>query len=254
MVDRVFSKPFSGLLGIMGFYGSESLRTRQALNLFAKCEDQAVNSGYFEFLHLPDTFTTKHNLIAIHIWMVHKRLIQKEEGDKGKLIQEKMFDIFWEDTQRRIRETGVNELTVNKHTRNVQRMTFGALIQHDHGLKQTNDNNLELSSSLWRTLYSGKEDPPKDSINAMAEYMREEVHRFQTKYSQDDIFNSNFEWNLPNGMIKKPEMVDANGDTWKRSLAVTGREYFWNTRTRESRWEKPDLQPLKETNEKTLKN
>ena len=42
--------------------------------------------------------------------MVHKRLLI--EGDKGLLVQECLFDEFWEDTGGRIRALGVGELSV----------------------------------------------------------------------------------------------------------------------------------------------
>ncbi len=47
--------------------------------------------------------------------------------------------------------------------------------------------------------------------------------------------------------------VDAGADDddddegeWREALDVTGKKYFWNTRTRESRWEKPaETKPAK---------
>jgi hypothetical protein len=42
--------------------------------------------------------------------MVHKRLLA--DGKAGRAVQECLFDELWEDTSRRIRAQGINELSV----------------------------------------------------------------------------------------------------------------------------------------------
>jgi hypothetical protein len=44
--------------------------------------------------------------------MVHKRLLA--DGKHGRAVQECLFDELWEDTSRRIRGLGVNELSVSE--------------------------------------------------------------------------------------------------------------------------------------------
>jgi hypothetical protein len=59
---------------------------------------------------LGNDFRSKHNLLVVHVWMVHRRLIT--EGKEGLLVQEAVFDELWEDTCSRIRGAGINELSV----------------------------------------------------------------------------------------------------------------------------------------------
>jgi hypothetical protein len=55
-------------------------------------------------------FKSKHMLLVLHVWMIHKRLLK--EGKPGLQVQEALFDELWEDTCSRIRAQGVNELSV----------------------------------------------------------------------------------------------------------------------------------------------
>ena len=101
-------------------------------------------------------FQQQHQLYMLHMWMVHHRLLR--EGEAGKLLQESLFDAYWENTTRRIRSTGIHELTLNKHLSEVQRWSFGAAVSYDHafalekgeGKDKGNEKRVELSSALWR--------------------------------------------------------------------------------------------------------
>lgn len=66
--------------------------------------------GNFSGGLIPEDFRSKHTLLLLHIWMVHKRLIQ--EGNPGMSTQECLFDELWEDTCGRIRLAGIPELSV----------------------------------------------------------------------------------------------------------------------------------------------
>lgn len=56
-------------------------------------------------------FRSKHMMLVVHVWMVHKRLLS--EGKQGLLVQEALFDELWEDTCNRIRGQGIVELSVS---------------------------------------------------------------------------------------------------------------------------------------------
>ena len=113
-------------------------------------------------------FRSRHALLAFHIWLLHKRLLQlehpsdhhyhlqPESGDHNDAkddattataplvhssrkdynmcqdIDAELFSIFWDNTTCRIRALNVYELSVNKHLENVQKYTFLHLVQYDH--------------------------------------------------------------------------------------------------------------------------
>lgn len=62
-------------------------------------------------------FRSKHMLLVVHVWMIHRRLLK--EGKPGLLVQEALFDELWENTSNRIRSVGVNELSVIYHLNKV---------------------------------------------------------------------------------------------------------------------------------------
>jgi hypothetical protein len=54
-----------------------------------------------------------------------------EDRDNALLVQEELFNILWDDTVCRIRQTGTNELLVNKLLMQVQQYTFMHLTHYD---------------------------------------------------------------------------------------------------------------------------
>lgn len=114
-------------------------------------------------------FRSRHAILAFHIWLLHKRLLQlehpsdhhyqlqpessehnhaattKEDAAPQPLVRSsrkdynmcqdidvELFSIFWDNTTCRIRALNVYELSVNKHLENVQKYTFLHLVQYDH--------------------------------------------------------------------------------------------------------------------------
>lgn len=61
--------------------------------------------------HVGSDFRSKHMLLVLHVWLVHRRLFS--ESKQGLLVQEALFDELWEDTSNRIRAAGIAELSVS---------------------------------------------------------------------------------------------------------------------------------------------
>ena len=219
------------LLRLFGYFGEESVLIRQSSALLYSAEQQASES-YVRYLRQPDEFMPRHQIIMLHIWMLHKRLMA--DGAQGKALQAELFEALWENTMRRIRATGVHEMTVNKHLRDVQRMSLGAATSYDYGLAHDNDDNLELGSALWRNLFMKREQVPDQLVLDMATFVRKEVDRIGS-IPRDELYNGQFSWSLPAGV--KPDSILQT--PWRRAIAVDGRPYFWNSVTREASWEVP---------------
>lgn len=61
----------------------------------------------------------------MHLWFLHKKLLNDHaQKDASLLVDEELFNIFWEDTICRIREQGVYELSVYKNLDKVQQYTW----------------------------------------------------------------------------------------------------------------------------------
>lgn len=132
----------------------------------------------------------------------------------------------------------------------------------------------ELAGALWRGVYLRREDVPEDHVLALAEYVRREQLSL-LDLSQQAIFEGRILWGKPPAWKKRSSIQhieDADGQLhdnqvdaakseeqkekerqrrekilqvikergiWREAVAPDGRKYYWNSKTRESRWEKP---------------
>jgi hypothetical protein len=286
-------------------------------------------------------FRSIHALKTLHLWIIHKRLIKESTSGsvaaatrsnrKGELIQESLFDEFWDDTIKRIRAQGVVEISVNKNLQEIQKLSFRFCLELDEALDKryspsevlvmssinnsnNNNNNSNNSSKvgggaddmsnpklealtpqetdqlkrameeafrdkiggiIWRNLFMKKAEIPEDHVIKIANYVIHELDSLLNMPS-DIIFQGMFEFsdtklifdeNLTqkgsshsinrnnrtyrNQRLRKDSAgSESGGDSgsaltdsaqghWKAALASDGRTYYWNTVTRESRWDLP---------------
>jgi cytochrome b pre-mRNA-processing protein 3 len=236
--DQFFGR-WNWLLKLLGYYGNESTDIRSGQALFRSSEQQstlAVKDPAFGLSF--DFFDSKNfmqhqQLLMLHVWMIHRRLLK--ESESGKALQEVLFDTLWEDTTRRIRATGVHELTVNKHLATVQKSCFTSAVSYDHGLTITNDENLELGSAIWRNVYSSDPKTPDESVYRMAEYVRNQIASLEAQ-TNAELFEGRVSWLDVNVAAKAAE---AQQSDWRQAVAPNGRAYYYHVKTRETRWTKP---------------
>jgi hypothetical protein len=188
----------------------------------------------------------------LHVWTIHRRLIR--EGGDGKKNQEALFDRCWEESILSIRALGVPELTVNKHLKELQKITFGALVNYDHGMANGTD---ELAGALYRNLYAIDEDVPEEKVLSMAAYVQRQTAAVDS-LSDEDFNRGKIVWNNKgittsveaedNSVSAPSELSEAtlssgvgsmHGD-WQEALDQRGQVYYWNIVTRESSWELPE--------------
>jgi hypothetical protein len=99
----------------MGSFRASAKLGERSTDVFASLEEQATQNAWYEALRLPRTWITEHSLLALHVWILHNRFkvdynVPATEFS-GRRMQEELFERFWEDTTRRIRNAGVAELS-----------------------------------------------------------------------------------------------------------------------------------------------
>ena len=229
-------------LRVFGYFGTASTRIRQAQAIYRSCMQQANLPALRRGLGLPqEGFAPQHQLILLHVWIINKRLLV--EGKKGKKLQAELFDTLWENSERRIRHAGVQELSVSKNMTEVQKVSFGATVAYDIGMKKTDDNDRELGNALWRNLFASNDEITEERVFRVTRWLRSEVERVKA-LPWNQVEEGQIDWTLPEAIMildaDKKILLDQGLDgEWRTAIAVNGKTYWWNTRTRESRWERP---------------
>lgn len=235
-------------LRMMGYYGPESTRIRQALHVYRSCKDRANNPTLRRNLaSLPvNSFQTEHQMILVHVWIMHNRLLA--EGKPGQQLNHEIFNHMWLNTERRMRfgAPDLPEMSFSKNSTEIQKMSFGAMVSYDLGLQIDNDNDHDLASALFRNLWQHQTDSANEKeVYAMAKWMRREVKRAKREWTFDDVCRNEFKWTMPKGFSPPTAEDRAESDRlglsgkYRRELDIRGRPYWWDVDTRQSFWERP---------------
>ena len=164
------------LLRMLGYYGEESTRIRNAEAIFQSCSNQSNRKAWYGRGQVSKDFRPKHAMIMTHIWLVYRRLDSDAMGNEkaNKLLQEAVFDLVWEDTQFRIRNVVSNELLLNKNLKEVQKYTFPMLYSFDQALAATEEEKRldHLGAALWRNVWGADRKMTVEHCMEMAKYIQ----------------------------------------------------------------------------------
>jgi len=247
-------------------------RIQSADQLFRAAQHQASLAQWFEGSNaLPTSFRPTHALLSMHVWFLHRRLIASKDKKQSLVLQEELFDIFWNDTQARIRAVGVNELTVNKHLKDAQRATFVHITQYDHAFEQHPDDQTKrfevICDAVWRNILmdgikdekdAEEDDVDDEMIRRLGAYVEYQYVNIVHQLPEEYFRQGRIAWgNIPDLTFKKEsaEKEDGNVDTneelenvrgmeflkdnWVQVLTDAGHPYYWNKETNETSWASP---------------
>lgn len=244
-----------------GVVTGRGLIVGNAQSLYFNAKSRAENQNWHTQGLLGSDFRTTQTLLVIHVWMLHKRLL--EEGSKdGLLIQECMFDELWEDTSNRIRSHNINELSINKYLKGVQGYSFRTCLELDEAMTKIPDEEEvveEIGGVLWRMAYLRRDDIQPEHVMKFAHYIRDEQHSL-SQIPKEAIYEGRFKWGpLPQwegartsySKSSAPVVETLTDDSsvpekgvWKEATAQDGKTYYWNTLTRESSWDMPPTESV----------
>jgi hypothetical protein len=145
----------------------------------------------------------------------------------------------------------VPELTVNKHLVEVQKYSIGACVCLDEALRGSSEDEVidNIGSVLWKYVYLRREDLDEERVLALAKYLRREQLSL-LELPADAVLEGRFEFGSPpdwppltlassGALAEEDGHADGEESEWRTALAANGKTYYWNTRTRESRWSLP---------------
>lgn len=132
----------------------------------------AVSQGrlpvFYAEYHVPDTLDGRFEMIALHVFLVLYRV--KNDKLSGAFAQA-LFDVFFADMDRGLRELGTGDLSVGKQIKLMATGFYGRIAAYEAGLAGSGD----LDAALRRNLYGTVSAPGVSDVTAIAGYLRRQV-------------------------------------------------------------------------------
>lgn len=98
---------------------------------------------------VPDTVTGRFDMISLHLALLFRRLRMEEAATKA--FSQQVFDLFFRDMDRSLRELGASDLAVPKKIKTMGKIFYGLLASLDTALA-SNDCEL-VADVLVRNVY-----------------------------------------------------------------------------------------------------
>jgi cytochrome b pre-mRNA-processing protein 3 len=125
---------------------------------------QSRQPRFYAEWQVPDTVTGRFDMISLHMALLFRRL-RAETGDQKEFSQA-VFDLFFKDMDRSLREMGVGDLGVPKRIQKMGNIFFGLLASLNAAMDR---NDAEaLQEVLARNVFGGE---PGEHTLALAEYL-----------------------------------------------------------------------------------
>ena len=168
-------------------------------------------------------------------------------------MQEELFDILWNDTRARIRAEGVNELTVNKHLKDAQQLTFLHCTHYDHAFQEFASDDKrrfeEIAGIIWTYVLNKDEEAYHDQVKRLATYVEYQYANLLQGLPDSYCWEGRIPWgSIPDFKSMKDndgkeleEIGDVPGleilpEPWMKTLTDAGDTYYWNPKTDTTTW------------------
>ena len=116
---------------------------------------------------VPDTVTGRFDMISLHLALLFRRL--RAESGEQKAFSQAVFDLFFRDMDRSLREMGVGDLGVPKRIQKMGNIFFGLLAAMNDAMDK--GDAAALQTVLSRNLFDGASGP---HVEALAAYLMAE--------------------------------------------------------------------------------
>ncbi|PWC34546.1 ubiquinol-cytochrome C chaperone [Azospirillum sp. TSO35-2] len=143
-------------------------RTGAVDGLFTAVVAQARAPGFYAALGAPDTLDGRFDLIALHLFLVMRRL--KGQGAEAAKLSQRLYETMVEDFETSLMEMGVGDTGIGRRVKTMARGMAGRIRAYDEALADPDDRKLEVA--LDNNVYGTVERAPEGAPAALAAYMR----------------------------------------------------------------------------------
>ena len=155
------------------------------LNLFKKSPDpEAVYAVYRAIVAqsrqpvfyaewgVPDTVTGRFDMLSLHMSLVFRRL--SGAGKAANDFAQALFDLFFKDMDRNLREMGAGDFSVPKKIRNMGNLFYGLMTNVNEAMERGDRAGAE--EVLRRNLFDGAEAA---QVGRLADYLEAEYAKLK---------------------------------------------------------------------------
>jgi cytochrome b pre-mRNA-processing protein 3 len=136
--------------------------------LYERIVAQARQPEFFADLGVPDSIDGRFETLALHAFLVLSRLKAEHAEDASDLAQA-LFDMFFADMDRSLREMGASDLGVGRRVKAMAQGLYGRMHAYERGLME---GDAVLEPALRRNLYGTVSEPRADDLVRMVRYLR----------------------------------------------------------------------------------
>lgn len=123
--------------------------------IYADIVAQARQKVFYAQWAIPDSVTGRFDMISLHLCLVFRCL--KTSRTEDREFSQALFDLFFKDMDRSLRELGAGDTAVPKKIQKMGELLFGLLASLMVALDA--EDQAALQDALTRNIYSGEENP-----------------------------------------------------------------------------------------------
>ncbi|HEY0034768.1 MAG TPA: ubiquinol-cytochrome C chaperone family protein [Devosia sp.] len=138
--------------------------TEPVLAIYSAIVAQSRQPVFYAEWLVPDTVTGRFDMISLHMALLFRRL--RSETGRSKDFSQSVFDLFFRDMDRSLREMGVGDLGVPKRIQKMGNIFFGLLAALSEPMDRNDSQALE--AVLSRNIFDGA---CGSNVEALAAYL-----------------------------------------------------------------------------------
>lgn len=138
-----------------------------AAQLYGAVVAQARDPVFYRELEVPDSLDGRFEALALHAFLVLNRL--KADGEPAADLAQALFDAFFEDMDRSLREMGAGDLGVGKRVKAMAQGFYGRIRAYEQGLA---GGETALADALRRNLWGTVPAPADVHVAALSRYLK----------------------------------------------------------------------------------
>ena len=165
------------MMSITGLFGQKAEK-RAAHEVYNLAVAQGRLPLFYAEHRVPDTLDGRFEMVALHVFLILRRV--KNDRQSGAFAQA-LFDVFFADMDRGLRELGTGDLSVGKQIKLMATGFYGRIAAYDGGL----DGTENLEAALRRNLFGTVADIGEEDLAAAAAYLRRQAAFLETQSSED---------------------------------------------------------------------